>query len=163
VGLGGRSRLRTQKIIVWKVDGVCFVGCVSWFREGSWAGRRGHPAADAEKQGSQREREPARERRQRPTSTGNAATARQEPPPRPPDHLPTHPAVTLSLSLVHSPTHGPRTRSNQGFFAYTARHCCVLVAAMDEYRLHGWTFDGSWKRCYPKVGYAMHASARVSE
>jgi GR25 family glycosyltransferase involved in LPS biosynthesis len=40
---------------------------------------------------------------------------------------------------------------DQGFFAYTARHCCVLVAAMDEYRLHGWTFDGSWHRCYPEV------------
>lgn len=22
---------------------------------------------------------------------------------------------------------------------------------MDEYRLHGWTFDGTWNRCYPKV------------
>ena len=40
---------------------------------------------------------------------------------------------------------------DQGFFAYSARHCCVMVAAMDEYRLHGWTYDASWQRCYPKV------------
>jgi len=40
---------------------------------------------------------------------------------------------------------------DQGFFAYSAQHCCVLVTAMDEYRLHGWTYDSSWNRCYPKV------------
>eukprot|EP00750_Incisomonas_marina_P008996 INCI15764.3.p1 GENE.INCI15764.3~~INCI15764.3.p1 ORF type:complete len:703 (-),score=63.26 INCI15764.3:111-2219(-) len=48
---------------------------------------------------------------------------------------------------------------DQGFFAYSAQHCCVLVAAMDEYRLHGWTYDGTWNRCYPKVSRVGGMSA----